>query len=67
MNLPRLKPQEIPFDDPDSCYRALRQVAEEYDGIEYLQVFADESKDEDLWFIEDDDGGAITGLLPSEY
>ncbi|MFG0287836.1 MAG: hypothetical protein ACF8CQ_06675 [Rhodopirellula sp. JB044] len=27
----------------------------------------DDNKDENLWFLEDGDGGAITGLLPSDY
>ena len=50
-----------------ACYLVLRQIAEQVDGIDYLQVFEDASKSEDLWFIEDDEGGAITGLLPSDY
>lgn len=49
------------------CYMLLRRLAEEKDGLDYLQVFEDDSKDENLWFIEDGPGGAITGLLPSEY
>ncbi|MGB7324208.1 MAG: hypothetical protein WBD31_05015 [Rubripirellula sp.] len=50
-----------------ACYLVLRQLAEQHDGIDYLQVFEDDTKDENLWFIEDGDGGAITGLLPSDY
>jgi hypothetical protein len=50
-----------------ACYLVLKRVAEQMDGIDYLQVFEDESKEEDLWFIEDGDGGAITGMLPSDY
>ena len=50
-----------------ACYLVLRELAELKDGIDYLQVFEDETKDENLWFIEDGDGGAITGLLPSDY
>lgn len=50
-----------------ACYHVLRQLAEEHNGIDYLQVFTDDTKDENLWLIEDGDGGAITGLLPSEY
>lgn len=50
-----------------ACYFVLRGLAEEKDGIDYLQVFEDETKRENLWFIEDGDGGAITGLLPSDY
>lgn len=41
--------------------------AEQHGGIDYLQVFEDESKSEALWFIEDGPGGAITALLPSDY
>ena len=50
-----------------ACYIVLRSLAEKHGGIDYLQVFEDESKPENLWFIEDGDGGAITGLLPSDY
>ena len=83
--LPILKPQEIPFDHPDSCcrfvagpdkpllatpaaiemyshdiivacYRVLQDLAEREQGIDYLQVFQDEGKAQDLWFIEDGPG-----------
>jgi len=50
-----------------SCLRVLREKADEHNGLDYLQVFEDETKPENLWFIEDGGGGAITGLLPSEY
>jgi hypothetical protein len=49
------------------CLGLLQRCSEEHDGIDYLQVFTDPSKPEALWFIEDDDGGAITALLPSDY
>jgi len=49
------------------CLRILQQKAVEYDGLDYLQVFEDEVKPENLWFIEDGAGGAITSLLPSDY
>ena len=49
------------------CWNVLRIKAEEHRGIDYLQVFVDESKPESLWFIEDGSGGAITALLPSDY
>jgi hypothetical protein len=49
------------------CLRQLQALADERDGIDYLQVFEDPSKPEPLWFIEDDAGGAITALLPSDY
>ena len=96
MPLPRLKPQEIPFDDPDSkyrfeaspekpfvatpaaitmyteqtivaCWNVLRHIAQQEQGIDYLQVFESDDHSENLWFIEDDDGGAINALLPSDY
>lgn len=54
----------------DAIYRCLMQLqdlARRYDGLDYLQVFEDPDKDEALWFIEDDTGGAITALLPSDY
>ena len=51
-----------------ACLKILREQADRYDGIDYLQVFksSDPSK-KDLWFIEDGDGGAITALLPSDH
>lgn len=49
------------------CLHQLQSLADEHDGIDYLQVFEDSSKPEPLWFIEDDAGGAITALLPSDY
>jgi hypothetical protein len=93
---PRLKPQGIPFDHPDSenmflagpnkpflatpaaiemyshevifaCHQVLRTIADAHHGIDYLQVFEDDTKAENLWFIEDGEGGAITALLPSDY
>ncbi len=50
-----------------ACLRVLTLKAEQHGGIDYLQVFEDESKSEALWFIEDGPGGAITALLPSDY
>ncbi len=49
------------------CLSILQALAEQHDGLDYLQSFFDDSKAEPLWFIEDGDGGAITALLPSEY
>ncbi len=49
------------------CLGRLRQLADEHHGLDYLQVFTCPGKSEALWFIEDDDGGAITALLPSDY
>jgi hypothetical protein len=50
-----------------ACLRVLRQKADENAGLDYLQVFEDESKRENLWFMEDGPGGAITALLPSDH
>lgn len=50
-----------------ACLRLLQSRAEQHQGIDYLQVFVDDSKSEHLWFIEDPPGGAITALLPSDY
>lgn len=52
-----------------ACQLILQRLAEEHDGLDYLQVFEDQSgtKSEPLWFIDDGDGGAITALLPSDY
>ncbi len=50
-----------------ACWRLLRERADQHDGLDRLQVFEDDSKSESLWFIEDEAGGAITALLPSDY
>ena len=50
-----------------ACLRVLQIKAIQHDGLDYLQVFTDETKSENLWYIEDGDGGAITALLPSDY
>lgn len=94
--LPILKPQEIPFDHPESsnyfqlgprtpflatpaaiemysrdvilaCLQVLQRTAVEHHGIDYVQVFEDDARPENLWFIEDGPGGAITALLPSDH
>jgi hypothetical protein len=49
------------------CLSQLQDLAKEHGGIDYLQVFLDPTKPENLWFIEDGPGGAITALLPSDY
>lgn len=50
------------------CLQVLHQQADLQDGLDYLQVFVDQQQArEDLWFIEDDEGGAITALLPGDY
>lgn len=49
------------------CLMQLRKLADEKDGLDYLQVFVDPDKPENLWFIEDGEGGAITALLPSDH
>ena len=50
-----------------ACWQVLRCKADEHDGIDYLQVFESNEHDEQLWFIEDGAGDAITALLPSDY
>jgi hypothetical protein len=50
-----------------ACWQVLRQKADEHGGLDYLQVFESEGHAEDLWFIEDGPGGAITALLPSDH
>lgn len=50
-----------------ACWKVLRTKADEHGGLDYLQVFEDESKPENLWFMEDGPGGAITALLPSDH
>ena len=50
-----------------ACLQLLQRKAAEQNGVDYLQVFEDPTKGERLWFMEDDEGGAITALLPSDY
>ncbi len=50
-----------------ACLQLLQRKAAEYKGIDYLQVFEGSTKGERLWFMEDDEGGAITALLPLDY
>lgn len=50
-----------------ACLTRLQVKARLHKGLDYLQVFTDPGKPEPLWFIEDDGGGAITALLPSDY
>jgi hypothetical protein len=51
------------------CLTVLQQEAKRHQGLDYLQVFDGEAigKTENLWYIEDGPGGAITALLPSNY
>lgn len=49
------------------CFHLLRELADEHAGLDYLQVFEADGEAENLWFIEDGEGGAITALLPSDY
>ena len=49
------------------CLVKIQTLAVEKNGLDYLQVFDDPDKPEALWFMEDDPGGAITALLPSDY
>lgn len=50
-----------------ACWQILQGMANQHDGLDYLQVFDFGSGDNRLWFIEDGPGGAITALLPSDY
>ncbi len=50
------------------CLTMLQQVAREQNDLDSLQVFEKVGTDEQLWFIEDEqDGGVITAMLPSDY
>jgi hypothetical protein len=49
------------------CLVYLQRQATLHQGLDYLQVFEQVTTKERLWFIEDDEGGAITALLPSDY
>ncbi len=49
------------------CLAYLQGLAHLHHGLDYLQVFQGTASREALWFIEDDEGGSITALLPSEY
>ena len=50
-----------------ACLTLLRQKADEHQGLDYLQVFESPNQPEPLWFIEDEPGGAITAILPSDH
>jgi len=50
-----------------ACLHVLREKADAHNGLDYLQIFADPDKPENLWFIEDGPGGCITALLPSDH
>ena len=51
-----------------ACIRLLQQKAQEYDGIDYLQVFQfPDDVELRLWFIQDRVSGVITALLPEEH
>src|SRR4051812_26087268 len=50
-----------------ACLGVLRAKADAHGGLDRLQVFADRDKPENLWFLEDGPGGAITALLPSDH
>jgi hypothetical protein len=50
------------------CLSYLQAQAQQYKGLDYLQVFKDIERDRtDLWFIDDGEGGATTALLPEDY
>ena len=52
-----------------SCFVSLQVLAQEQNGLDYLQVFEAQDGGEALWFIDDGDGPetAVTALLPSDY
>lgn len=43
----------------------LQARARTHGGLDYLQVYRNDSEGPDLWFIED--GEVVTALLPSDY
>lgn len=47
------------------CLAHLQEKAAQHHGLDYLQVFVDSEKPDNLWFMEDD--RAITALLPSDH
>jgi hypothetical protein len=49
------------------CLSVLRAKADEHHGLDCLQVVRSSDEREDLWFMEDGPGGAITALLPSDH
>lgn len=49
------------------CFAILRSKANDHQGLDYAQVFDSREHPENLWFIEDGPGGAITALLPTDY
>ncbi len=59
--------EKIPAAVVMACLQQLIWFAKKHNGIDYLQSFKVKGIREPLWFIEDDEGGAITALLPSDY
>ena len=58
--------QEHTMEEIVACLNRLQDLAQVHDGIDYLEVFEND-EGENLWLIEDGEGGAITALLPSDY
>ena len=58
--------QEHTMDEIMACLTRLQDLAQVQNGADYIQVFENDDGD-DLWLIEDGEGGAITALLPSDY
>tara|TARA_R110002072_G_C7974418_1_gene535188 strand:- start:110 stop:394 length:285 start_codon:yes stop_codon:yes gene_type:complete len=50
--------------EASQCVQLLHEMAQQYRGLDYLQVFEND-EGENLWVIEDDE--SITVLLPSDY
>ena len=50
-----------------ACWAVLREQADAHGGLDSLQAFESAHQGDNLWFIEDGDGAAITALRPSEY
>ena len=50
-----------------ACWDILTDLAEEKQGLDYLQVFIRESDGAKLWFLEDGEGGAISAIRPEDY
>jgi hypothetical protein len=49
----------------NTCLAELQAKADEYGGLDYLQVFQAPEGLPNLWFIEDEQ--VVTALLPEEY
>lgn len=59
--------EEFTIETVVDCWKVLHGLAKVKNGLDYFQVFLCDTDGSRLWFSEDGEGGAITGLTPNEY